>query len=139
MLDDNIPEEVTEERIKEIYRDRFPSYCHQCGEEVVVAGGQLTPVNGWYEHLDPVLMCERGCWKDRFTAGVDQQEGQEWRVAPGADLWSDTALADVAGYCDIHREQMVPTKDLLVGAIGRVRQWKCPECDREFTATTVDG
>lgn len=135
-----IPEQIDDDlpgTTKRILDERLPNYCHNCGGEIVLAGGRTEPEEGWYEHIDPVVMCERGCWRDRFTAGVEDggAEGREYRVAPGAEEWDE--FDDVAGWCDIHREVMEKTKDLLLDG-RRVRQYKCPECDRETTVTEVD-
>lgn len=136
VLPKHVPEEAPP-AAADVMTDRLPNYCHDCGGEIVVAGGRIQPEVGWYEHLDPVLTCERGCWQDRFTAGIDQDEGQEFRVAPGAQQWDDL-FGGMAGWCDIHREEMVPTKDLYL-ADRPIRQYKCPECDRETTVTVDDG
>lgn len=141
VLSSNIPEEVESMRALDVLEDRLPDFCHDCGGEIVIAGGRLDPEMGWYEHIDPVLMCERGCWRDRFTAGLDQLEGQEFREAPGAEDWSEL-FGDVAGYCDMHDTAMKPTKDLVLasrrGEQVPVRQFKCPECDRETTVTVQE-
>lgn len=129
VLDENIPDAVEREDVRRIYRERFPNYCPECAGEIVVAGGRVNPEEGWYEHLDPVLTCERGaCVQWRMTAGVDQDDGQELRTAPGADEWDH--FDGVQAFCDIHRELMVPTKNLVMDD-RPTRQYKCPECDRE--------
>lgn len=127
MIDQKIPDDVDDE-VAQIYSERFPNYCPECGDALVVAGGRVDPEKGWYEHIDPVVTCPDMCVRYRFTAGVDQDEGQELRTAPGAEAW-DWA-DDLAGFCDIHREEMVRTKNLYLEGKPTV-QYKCPECDRE--------
>lgn len=136
MLEQNVPSDATQ-RVKSILMDRLPNYCKDCGSEIVIAGGRLEPEDGWYEHLDPVVTCERACWQRRFTMGVDQEEGQEYRVGPGSEN-HDELFRDVRGYCDIHDRQMKVTKDLTLTVDGEyrpVRQHKCPDCDMESPVT----
>lgn len=131
VLEKNIPSEVDRKDVIEMYKDRFPNYCHKCGNEVVIAGGRISPEHGIYEHIDPVLTCEKACWQDRFTAGIDQEEGQQYWVSHGGEEWHKE-FDNIIGFCDIHKKEMKVTKDLLIQG-EKIRQHKCPECDRENT------
>lgn len=115
---------------------RTPNYCPQCGKELIIYGGRLQEVAGFYDHIDPEVRCAGGCKTYRFTMGTEGkgEEGREFRRIDGDH---DERFGHVVGYCDLHSTRMVPTKDLILmnrdGEPVPVRQCKCPVggCDLE--------
>lgn len=139
MLDSEIPDGI-DGQARQILRERYPNYCHDCGNPVILAGGwqRLQPGKGvWYDHIDAVLTCPEDCWRQTFMSGLDREEGLQHYVESDVDEERHSRLfGDVVGYCE-HHGAMKVTKDIQ-GTVGPLRQFKCPECDRGM-ALLYDG